>query len=181
LSSSTLRDIANQILKSLENVEDPVSTSVALELCTRGFSVFQNYLDGVRALRAIFKIAVNSLPAAAATGDASPPPSTSNIRNLARQAILVAASVNAPLFMTVLSIDAIQSDVDQEERAITLKLIAFMVRKKPVVLFAHLPRLVDAVVKSLDPRGTLRGALQQTATFILRYSCTIWDLKPDTR
>lgn len=71
--------------------------------------------------------------------------------------------------MTVLSIDAIQNDADPEERATTLKLIAFMVRKKPVILFGHLPRLVDAVVKSLDPRGTLRGTLQQTATFILRY------------
>lgn len=104
----------------------------------------------------------------------------SSLRNLARQAVLAAASVNAPLFMTVMSIDAIQSDADPEERATTLKLIAYMVRKKPVVLFAHLPRLVDAVVKSLDPRGTLRGTLQQTATFILRWvRCAIYSYVVD--
>lgn len=163
---STLRDIAHQIVRAIESLDDLNCTCVALELCARGFSSWQNNFDAVRALRAIFKLAVNNF--AAATNMSMSQTMISSIRGLARQAVLAAASVNAPLFMTVLSIDAIQSDVDPEERATTLKLIAFMVRKKPVVLFAHLPRLVDAVVRSLDPRGTLRGTLQQTATFILR-------------
>lgn len=161
-----MRDIANQIVRALETLEDLNGTCVALELCARGFATFQAYFDATRTLRAVFRLAVNPLPASAIQN--TPSSMSSSVRNLARQAVLAAASVNAPLFMTVLSIDAIQSDADTEERATTLKIIAFMVRKKPVVLFAQLPRLVDAVVKSLDPRGTLRGTLQQTATFILR-------------
>lgn len=164
---STLRDTANQIVRAIENLDDLNCTCIALELCARGFATFQNAFDAVRALRAIFKLAVNPLPVPSSPSIAQG--MASSVRNLARQAALAAASVNAPLFMTVLSIDAIQNDADPEERATTLKLIAFMIRKKPVILFGHLPRLVDAVVKSLDPRGTLRGTLQQTATFILRY------------
>lgn len=164
--TSTLRDIANQIIRAIESLDDLNYTCIALELCARGFSTWQNNFDTVRALRAIFRLAVNPLPSFGSRAISQA--MVSSIRGLARQAVLAAASVNAPLFMTVLSIDAIQSDVDPEERGTTLRLIAFMVRKKPVVLFAHLPRLVDAVVKSLDPRGTLRGTLQQTATFILR-------------
>ena len=113
---STLRDIADQILRSLESDLHVAHQAVSLELLIRGFSTFQNYLDAVQVLRSVFRLATAV--------------NISNVlRNLARQTILSVASVNAPLFMTVLSFDAMQADADPEERAATMKLIAFMVRK----------------------------------------------------
>jgi hypothetical protein len=173
--NSILRDIADQVSRSLESTSNAPHQTVSLELLIQGFLVFQSYFDAVRVLRSIFRLSTTTAV-----------PVSTAIRNLARQAILTVASLDAPLFMTVLSFDAMQADADPEERAATMKLIAFMVRKvgyscalidlytdiqiqKPVVLFASLPRLAEAVVRSLDPRSGLRGALQQTATVILRY------------
>lgn len=40
--------------------------------------------------------------------------------------------------------------------------------QKPLILYSNLPRLVETVVKSLDPKiSSLRETVQQTATFIL--------------
>lgn len=94
--------------------------NISLELLTRGFSTFQSYFDAVRVLRSIFRLAAATQPAGAIQNP---------MRSLARQAILSVASVNAPLFLTVLSFDAMQAQADPEERAATMKLIAFMVRK----------------------------------------------------
>ena len=73
----------------------------------------------MRVLRSIFHLATST----------STLPALVNLRNLARQVVLSIAAINAPLFMTVLSFDAVQADADSEERAKTMKLIAFMVRK----------------------------------------------------
>lgn len=116
---STVRDIAFNIAQSLDNHEDPACQHVSLELCIRGFSTFQNSFDAVKVLRGIFRLATSSSTAATDTG----------LRNLARQAVLSIAALNAPLFMTVLSFDAVQSEADTDERARTMKLVAFMVRK----------------------------------------------------
>ena len=118
-SRSVLRTIAYQIGKSLDETDNPASQNVSLELCIRGFAVFQNSFDAVRVLRSIFHLATST----------STLPALVNLRNLARQAVLSIAAINAPLFMTVLSFDAVQADADSEERAKTMKLIAFMVRK----------------------------------------------------
>lgn len=49
-----------------------------------------------------------------------------------------------------------------------MKLCVFIARKKPIVLLPSLPRLAEAVVKSLDPtRVRMRESIQQTATVIL--------------
>lgn len=49
-----------------------------------------------------------------------------------------------------------------------MKLCVYMARKRPDVLENSLPRVVEAVVKSLDPNvGKMREDVQQTATVIL--------------
>lgn len=49
-----------------------------------------------------------------------------------------------------------------------MKLVAFMAKRRPLVLYSSLARIAEAVVKSLDPNvSVLRDAVQQTATVIL--------------
>lgn len=49
-----------------------------------------------------------------------------------------------------------------------MKLCVFMARKKPAVLENGLPRIAEAVVKSLDPNvGKMRDDVWQAATVIL--------------
>jgi hypothetical protein len=69
--------------------------------------------------------------------------------------------------MSTLAADIVDADTIAERTAV-MKLCVHVARKKPVVLFANLGRLVEAVVHSLDPtRTTMRESVQQTATVIL--------------
>ncbi|KWU41804.1 hypothetical protein RHOSPDRAFT_13120, partial [Rhodotorula sp. JG-1b] len=85
----------------------------------------------------------------------------------ARNATLHVAGVNTPLLMTTLLFDILNTP-DAVTRNATLKLLGFMIRKKPLVIYTNLPRVVDAVVKCLDPAvSSLRETVQQAATVIL--------------
>lgn len=130
-SSSTLRDIADQISRSLEEAQDLAKQNVSLELCIRGFSIFQTFFDAVKVLRSIFRLAVagNAALTSATPSGTSKVSSATALKNLARQAILTVAAVNAPLFMTILSMDSMQLNADPEQRTANMKLIAFMIRK----------------------------------------------------
>jgi hypothetical protein len=49
-----------------------------------------------------------------------------------------------------------------------MKLVAWMAKKRPLVLYGSLARIVEAVVKSLDPNvQTVREAVLETTTVIL--------------
>ena len=124
LSAAALRDIANHICASLDAAESPNLQITALELVARGFNILQHHCDAVTTLRHVFKLA-SQIPAS--SKDSSTIITT--VRNLARHAILAIAAVNAPLFMSVLSFDAVQTNADPEERAASMRLIAFMIKK----------------------------------------------------
>lgn len=52
--------------------------------------------------------------------------------------------------------------------SVTFGLIDVYLFQKPLVIYPHLPKLVEAVVKSLDPNSTAnRDAVLDTATEIL--------------
>ena len=71
-----------------------------------------------------------------------------------------------------------QSDI------ITCRPASPMTSQKPLVIYPHLPKLVEAVVKSLDPNSTSnRDAVQDTATEILGHvvkTCVL-SFPPDCR
>ncbi|KAH9040230.1 hypothetical protein EDB84DRAFT_1587571 [Lactarius hengduanensis] len=90
-----------------------------------------------------------------------------NIGPQARQAVLHVVTNNTGIFMTTLSLDILHPQ-SLEHRKSVLQLVAFLTRKKPLVIYPHLPKLVEAVVKSLDPNSTSnRDAVLDTATEIL--------------
>ncbi|BGP33827.1 hypothetical protein JCM10296v2_005632 [Rhodotorula toruloides] len=156
LSSTILKDVASSIAAYLEDEEHPYHQATATELCSRGFAIWQNYVDAMALVRDLFALAIGRNPAT--PGD---------LRILARNATLHVASSNTPLFMTTLIFDILNAPTAQARNA-TLKLLGFVIRKKPLILYSNLPRLVETVVKSLDPKiSSLRETVQQTATFIL--------------
>ena len=154
LTSSALKTVAESISLYLH---DPNATHVALaiELCSKGFSTWQAYLDPMNLLRRLFYLATHK--------DAS----GANTAAIARLAVLHVASNNAPLFMTTLSMDILDAK-SVEGRTSIMKLCVFMARKRPALLENGLPRICEAVVKSLDPNaGKMRDDVWEAATVIL--------------
>lgn len=85
----------------------------------------------------------------------------------ARNASFHVASTNTPLFMTTLSYDIINA-ASPDQRNATMKLVALLAKRKPLILYSSLPRILEAVVKSLDPNVTaMRDTVHSTATVIL--------------
>ncbi|KAI6030774.1 hypothetical protein F5J12DRAFT_802739 [Pisolithus orientalis] len=159
LSDDTLADISKSVASYLHK-EDLTSRLLAVDLCTRGFQVWQRYVDAMAILRALFTLAMNSRKDNV---------SVQNVGQQARQAIFQIASTNTPLFMTTLTLD-ILSPKNLEYRKIVMQLVALLTRKKPLLLYSNLPRLMEAVVKSLDPNSTSnRDAVHDTATEIIGY------------
>ncbi|PCH40392.1 WD40 repeat-like protein [Wolfiporia cocos MD-104 SS10] len=157
LSTGVLTDIAKSVALYLHNEYSP-HRALAIDLCSRGFQVWQQYVDAVEMLRALFTLATTSRKEAV---------SPHNIGAQARTAVLHIASTNTPLFMTTLTIDILQPRSVQHRKSV-MQLVIFLIRKKPLVLYSNLPRLVEAVVKSLDPNSTAnRDAVLDSATDIL--------------
>ncbi|GAA5960639.1 hypothetical protein JCM3765_005885 [Sporobolomyces pararoseus] len=156
LSAYVLTDLSKSIASYLEEPQHAFHQALATELCSRGFHIWQNYVDAMTLVRQLFSIAIGRNPS-----------TPSDLRAMARQATVHVASVNSPLFMSTLLFDILNAPTVVSRNS-TLKLLGFMIRKKPLVLYHSLPRVVEAVVKSLDPTmGDLRETVQQTATVIL--------------
>ncbi|EIW52425.1 WD40 repeat-like protein [Trametes versicolor FP-101664 SS1] len=159
LPTSTLTDIAKSIALYLHDETSP-HRSLAIDLCSRGFQVWQQYVDAVEMLRALFTLATTTKKEAIAVP---------NIGVQARSAVLQIAAGNTPLFMTTLAIDILQPRSVQHRKSV-MQLVIFLIRKKPLVLYSNLPRLVEAIVKSLDPNSSAsRDAVLDSATEILSH------------
>lgn len=118
-----LKDVAASIAAYLEDEDHPYHQAIAAELCSRGFAVWQNYVDAMALLRNLFAIAIGRNPS-----------TPSDLRILARNATLHVATSNTPLFMTTLIFDILHAPTAQARNA-TLKLLGFVIRK--VHLLVH--------------------------------------------
>ncbi|KAG6372767.1 hypothetical protein JVT61DRAFT_7165 [Boletus reticuloceps] len=157
LSTSALVDISKSISLYLQ---DDTSThrALAIDLCAKGFHIWQHYVDSVAVLRALFALATNMRKEQI---------SVQNVGPQARLAVLQIAMQHTGLFMTVLTLDILNPRSVAERKSV-MQLVAFLIRKRPLILYPHLPRLMEAVVKSLDPNSTAsRDAVLDTATEII--------------
>ncbi|KAL0960599.1 hypothetical protein HGRIS_005631 [Hohenbuehelia grisea] len=157
LSPSLLTDISKSVALYLHD-EHSIHRILAIDLCSRGFHIWQHYIDAMEILRAMFTLATRVRKDSI---------TTQNVGAQARAAVLAVAASNTPLFMTTLGLD-ILTPASVEYRKSVLQIVAFLIRKRPLVLYPNLPRLMEAVVKSLDPNSTTsRDAVLDTATEIL--------------
>lgn len=103
--------------------ENSIYRVLAIDLCSRGFHVWQHYIDAVEILRSLFNIATNSRKDSI---------SVQNMGAQARLAVLSIASDNMPLLMNTLCLD-ILSPPTMEHRRSVLQVLAFLIKK--VLLF----------------------------------------------
>lgn len=92
---------------------------LAIELCSRGFEIWQQYFDAMEALRSLFTLATTTRK------------ETISVRNpgpQARMAVLQIASSNSPLFVTTLSLDILHPRSIEYSKSV-LQIIAFLIRK----------------------------------------------------
>ncbi|KAI7947378.1 hypothetical protein MJO28_009286 [Puccinia striiformis f. sp. tritici] len=166
LSSKVLKDLSISVFQTISPTGEKSSSldsnrikklRVGFEICSKTFEVIQNYIDAIELVRNLFGWATSK------DGELA----DQDLKGIAKYTCLHVASVNTPLFMTTLSYD-LSFSTNPSDRISTMKLVVFMVRKRPLVLHTSLPRLVEAVVKSLDPtQKQMRKQTQTGATVII--------------
>ncbi|KAI9633004.1 uncharacterized protein MKK02DRAFT_40384 [Dioszegia hungarica] len=158
MTPAALKAIAESITIYL-NSTIPSHLSLAIELASKGFTTWQAFVDPAEMLRRLFLLSTSNPSTSTSQG--------SQISAQARLAVLHVASSNPALFMSTLSMDILDAKSVEGRKSI-MKLCVYMARKRPQVLENSLPKVVEAVVKSLDPNvGKMREDVQQTATVIL--------------
>lgn len=115
---SALTDIAKSITIYLHD-EHSVYRVLAIDLCSRGFHVWQHYIDALEILRSLFSLATSSKKDSI---------NAQNVGAQARIAILHIASTNTPLFMTTLGLDILNPS-STEQRKSVMQIVAFLIKK----------------------------------------------------
>ncbi|TPX36151.1 hypothetical protein SmJEL517_g01417 [Synchytrium microbalum] len=86
---------------------------------------------------------------------------------LARQSVLMIATANPGLFASTIVFDLGHAKT-AAERAGGLRLLGMFMAKKPLILYGSIPKIAEAIVRSLDPNiPTIREALLPAATAAL--------------
>ncbi|KAM3583827.1 hypothetical protein VKS41_003798 [Umbelopsis sp. WA50703] len=129
--------------------------TASMELLAEGFSTWEAYIKSAEVLRTIF----------AYTGDRH---STSpQINRTARAAIFQIANNHMPLVVGTLTYDMMNAQ-KMEDRLACMRVVNMFARKRPQLLFSSISRVVEAVVKTLDPNvPNVREHVIQSATSIL--------------
>lgn len=115
---SALNDISKSIVLYLHD-EDMPDKLLAIDLCSRGFHIWQQYVDAMEMLRSLFTLA---------TGSRKDTISSQNIGPQARLAVLQIATHNTALFMTTLSLDILHPRGVESRKSI-MQLVAFLIKK----------------------------------------------------
>ncbi|CAG8513662.1 17229_t:CDS:10, partial [Funneliformis caledonium] len=154
LSKTVAKNIALSLILLLHDDSKLSHRLAALELCGRGFSTWEPHILYFFFLT-IFALAIDTETNAV------------TVKAMAQKAIFQISIANTPLCISTLIYDTNNSKKPTENVGF-LKLISLFIRRKPLVLHAHLSGLVEAVVKSLDPNvPKMRDRVLQTTTSVL--------------
>lgn len=115
---SALTDISKSISLYLHD-EKSIYRVLAIDLCSRGFHVWQHYIDSLEILRSLINLATNMKKDGI---------STQNVAAQARQSVLSIASSNMPLLMGTLCLDILSPPTVEHRRSV-LQIVAFLIRK----------------------------------------------------
>ena len=97
----------------------PMCKVLAIDLCSRGFNIWQSYVDVMDLLRSLFSLATHTKKDGI---------TTLNVGAAARSAVLQVMSSNTPLVMTTLSMDILHV-TDVQQRKSLMQMLAFLIRK----------------------------------------------------
>ena len=115
---SALNIISKSVMMCLHE-SDVSCKALAIDLCSRGFNVWQHYIDAMEMLRCLFNLATSTKKESI---------TAQNIGPQARQAVLHIVSNNTGIFMTTLSLDILHPQ-SLEHRKSVMQLVAFLIRK----------------------------------------------------
>ena len=115
---SALTDISKSIALYLHD-EKSIYRILAVDLCTRGFHVWQHYIDSMEILRSLINLATNMQKDSI---------SLQNVGAQARLAVLAIAGNSMPLLMGTMCLD-ILTPPSVEHRRSVLQILAFLIRK----------------------------------------------------
>ena len=118
VSISSLTDISKSITLYLHD-ESSVYRVLAIDLCSRGFHVWQHYVDTMEILRSLFMLSTNVRKDSI---------SIQNVNSQARLAVLSIASNNIQLFMSTLCLDILTPPTLEHRRSV-MQIVAFLIRK----------------------------------------------------
>jgi hypothetical protein len=104
---------------------------VAIDLCPRAFQLWQNHVDVMELLHALFFLATTARKEAI---------TAQNLGPQARLAVLQIASSNTTLFMTTLALDILDPQ-SVEHRKSVMQIFAFLIRKVRFTVGTLLHRL----------------------------------------
>ena len=124
LRPSALMDISKSISLYLHD-EKSIYRVLGIDLCSRGFNVWQHYIDSMEILRSLFDLATN------ARKDSI---SIQNVGAQARLAVLSIASNNMPLFMGTLCLDILTPPTVEHRRSV-MQILAFLIKKVLFLIF----------------------------------------------
>jgi hypothetical protein len=126
-SRSALNLISKSVMIYLHE-NDMSCKALAIDLCCRGFSIWQHYVDSMEMLRSLFSLATSTKKDSI---------SAQNVGPQARQAVLHVVTTDTGIFMTTLSLDILHPH-SLEHRKSVMQLVAFLIRKVgPFFLFIH--------------------------------------------
>ncbi|KAG8813034.1 hypothetical protein FRC17_001701, partial [Serendipita sp. 399] len=158
ISPSTITDIVTSIVTFLHD-QSSAHRVIGIDLSSRGLHIWQTYTDTMEILHSLFELAVSPRK----------DPDRPTIRDpgtQARLAVLHVASSSTHLFMTKLLLDLTHPKSSEHSRAI-LQLLAFLIRKRPLILYPSVSRWMEAVVRFMDPNSAFRETVLGAATEII--------------
>ncbi|KAF9028082.1 hypothetical protein BGZ52_000766 [Haplosporangium bisporale] len=137
--SERVRKLVALSLTILLNDDSRISYKVAsIDLLAQGFACWQPFIRADTVLKTLFSMAMDGQS------------NLNLVSRRARRAVAQIAAVSPALFVTTLT-QEIMDCRRASERMGLLKLISIFTRKNPAVLHSGIPKLAEAIVKSLDP------------------------------
>ncbi|KAG0149822.1 hypothetical protein CROQUDRAFT_653101, partial [Cronartium quercuum f. sp. fusiforme G11] len=169
LSTKTLKNLSVIVFNELKfnNNNNKILLEV-IEICGLTFEIIQNYIDAIELLKNLFNLATNTNVNINNNNTIKNDYDQSLLGSLAKQAVLHVAEINSPLFITTLIYNMMLSE-NVNDRISSMKLIIFMVRKKPLVLYTSLPKLIEVIINTLNPiNKEMRKLTQSSIQIVLK-------------
>jgi len=94
------------------------------------------------------------------------------LRRSSRTALVLVGAAAPKEFINFLITEKFGSKIDSD-RVGALKLVSHIVKRRPLILYDYLDRIIENILRSLDPTlgATSRDALLQPTTVTLRGTC----------
>ncbi|KAJ3334779.1 hypothetical protein HDU93_007254, partial [Gonapodya sp. JEL0774] len=191
--------VANNLVTMLSETTKMVYRIAVVEILARGFNTWEMHINSANLIRTFSYLAnfLPNMPGAAVsvsslslplgssqrTDRDSPTEARKNVVGdsgksdtilppalveKARQAVLHVATTKPDLFVSVMTLDLGHAP-SMAERVGNLKVLTFIVTKRPTVIYYHLGKILEVVVKLLDPNiPNMRDNLLSTVTLTLQ-------------